>query len=252
MEEFLDNQAVETVPAKIKKPRVVRHWWTHKDVNGGEESFASGLNIYKIIWIFVIGSFIGVVFETAYVFFMTGELMRRSGMMYGPFNQIYGMGAVLFSVLLYRFRKKNALIIFFVSGVIGMAFEFVCSYVQEFLFGSVSWEYSDMATNIGGRTNLFYGFGWGIMGLIFLTHTWPFLSEMIERIPNKVGKPLSVIVTVFMVFNLSVSAAAVYRYNMRNQQKPATNVVTRWLDYTYPDSVMQEKYPSMEFKQIDG
>ena len=233
---------------KTKKKKKPEHWWKHKNVNGGETSFASGLNIYKIIWIFIVGSFIGVLFETFYVHHMEGVWMRRSGMLYGPFNQIYGMGAVLFSVALYRFRHKSALIIFFASALIGGFFEYVCSWVQEIMFGSVSWEYSEMPMNIGGRTNVFYMFGWGIMGVIFIMHIWPFLSEMIERIPNKIGKPLTVVLTVLLAVDLLLSGMAVFRENQRKTGVPATNAVEEWLDKTYPDSLLKEKYPSMQFK----
>lgn len=238
-----------------------KHLWKHKDVNKGRESFASGLNIYKIIWVFILGSFIGVVFETLFVYFMTGEWMRRSGMMYGPFNQIYGIGAVLFTLILYRFRKSNAFIVFLVSAVVGGIFEYIASWVQQVVFGSVSWEYSDLPTNIGGRTNLFYAAGWGLMGLIFITHLWPFLSEMIERIPNKLifkgkksgnvliitGKSLTIAFAVFLVFNLSISGAAVFRAGRRAEGIEAKDAVSQWLDEHYPDELMARKYPSMEF-----
>ena len=239
--------AQSTEPFDMPPKKTKKKFWKHKDVNNGEKSFAAGLNIYKILWVFIVGCFIGVVWETFYVFYKEGVFMRRSGMLYGPFNQVYGLGALLFTLLLYRFRKKNALIIFGASFVIGLIFEFLCSWVQEFIFGSVSWEYSHIPTNIGGRTNLFYGFGWGIMGLIFLTHIWPFLSEMIERIPNKIGKPVTIAFTVFLVCNMALSGAAVLRQRGRVEGHPATNAFTHWLDKTYPDTVMAEKYPSMEF-----
>lgn len=258
-EEIKEDNTPKT--SKKKKDKSEKQLWKHKDVNHGEKSFASGLNIYKIIWVFILGCFIGVVFETLYVFFMDGVWMRRSGMLYGPFNQIYGLGAVLFTLILYRFRKNNAFLIFLASAIIGGVFEYVCSWVQQIAFRSVSWEYSDMPANIGGRTNLFYSFGWGLMGLIFITHLWPFLSEMIERIPNTImfkdkrsgtmlvitGKTLTILFAVFLALNLALSGLAVFRAGMRDDGKPATNFVTEWIDEKYPDEVMAEKYPSLEF-----
>lgn len=245
----------------MAKSKARRRFWQHRDVNNGQESFASGLNAYKLIWVFVFGCVIGVLFETLYVFFMDGVWMRRSGMLYGPFNQIYGLGAVLFTVALYRFRKKNAFLIFLASAVLGGAFEYVCSWVQQLAFRSVSWEYSDMPANIGGRTNLFYMAGWGLMGLLFVTHFWPWMNEMIERIPNTMmfkgkrsgnmlvitGKTVSIVFAVFLAVDLTLSGLAVYRAGMRDENKPATNLVTRWIDEAYPDEVMAKKYPSLEF-----
>lgn len=248
------NQIVEKDAPAIKKRRL----WQPKDVNNGEKSFACGLNIYKIIWVFIIGCVIGVVFETLYVYFMEHLWIRSSGMLYGPFNQIYGIGAVLFVVALYRFRKKNAAVIFLASAVIGSVFEYACSWVQQLVFGSVSWEYSDIPTNIGGRTNLFYALGWGILGLIFITHTWPFLSEMIERIPNRfdsrigrrlnlTGKGVTITFAVLLAANLVLSGIVVFRAGRRHEGIAANNALWRWVDSVYPDSVMAEKYPSLEF-----
>ncbi len=249
--DFVMGEAVlpgEEAPEETEQaPKKRRHWYKHVDVNDGARSFADGLNVYKVIWVFTIGCVIGVVFETLFVYFQEGVWMRRSGMLYGPFNQIYGLGAVLFTLVLYRFRKKNALFIFLFSALIGAAFEYLCSWVQQLVFGSVSWEYSDMPANIGGRTNVFYALGWGLMGLIFITHAWPYLSEMIERIPNKIGKTLSICVAVFLAVDLALSGMAVFRESQRAAGVPATNVIASWLDATYPDDVMAEKYPSMEF-----
>lgn len=232
--------------AEKYEKRKQKRWFKHKNVNNGEKSFAAGLNIYKVLWVFVFGCVIGVAFETLYVFATTGVWMRRSGMLYGPFNQVYGFGAVLFTLCLYRYRKRNSFFIFLAAAVLGLGFEYICSWLQQIAFGSVSWEYSEYATSIGGRTNLMYGVGWGVMGLLFIQHFWPWMSEMIERIPNKVGKPLTIVVTVFLAVNLALSGLAVYRAGERAEDKPATNIVTQWVDATYPDEVMAEKYPSMQ------
>ncbi len=232
---------------KWEKKRQPRHRFKHRDVNHGQASFAKGESPYKLVWIFLIGSFIGVVFEVIFVWATSGVLMRRSGMLYGPFNQVYGFGALMFTIFLYRFRKYNAFIIFLVSMILGLAFEYGCSWVQEVVFHSTSWDYSNMPLNIGGRTNLLYGVGWGLMGMIFINHTWPFLSEMVERIPNRIGKPLTIIVAVLLVLDMGISGLAVWRAGERNNGVPATNFMEQWMDKTYPNAVLEEKYPSMNF-----
>ncbi|MDL2323778.1 putative ABC transporter permease [Ruminococcaceae bacterium OttesenSCG-928-A16] len=243
---------LKDVPPEKRKKRKKRRWYKHVDVNKGEKSFAAGMNIYKILWVFIFGCVIGVLWETLYVYFGTGEIQRRSGMLYGPFNQVYGFGAVLFSVILYRYRKKNGFIIFLASALLGMGFEYICSWVQQIMFGSTSWDYSDMPLNLGGRINLEYGIGWGIMGLLFLTHFWPWMSEMIERIPNTFGKTLTIAFTAFLALNLALSAVAVYREGERIKGSPPANFIEVWIDKVYPNEYMAKKYPSMTFKDAEG
>lgn len=246
------DEGVETALKDVEPKKKKRRWYKHKNVNGGEKSFAAGLNIYKILWVFIFGSVIGVVWETFYYYFGTGIWERRCGLLYGPFNQVYGLGAVLFTVVLYRYRKKNGAIIFLASALLGMAFEYACSWAQEIVFSSTSWNYSDKPFNLGGRINLEFGLGWGIMGLIFLTHFWPWMSEMIERIPNTIGKTLTVIISVFLVVDVVLSAAAVYREGERIKGYAPANFVEAWLDDAYPNAYMAKKYPSMTFKDASG
>ena len=52
--------------------------------------FAQGLNIYKILLVCVAGSFAGVVVEMLWAFARYGIIESRRGLVYGPFNLLYG------------------------------------------------------------------------------------------------------------------------------------------------------------------
>ncbi|MBQ8333199.1 MAG: hypothetical protein IJX93_05440, partial [Clostridia bacterium] len=59
-----------------------------------EVSFAHGLNFYKLFWVFTIGCFIGVVIETFWCLLRYRKLESRKGLVWGPFNLVYGFGAL--------------------------------------------------------------------------------------------------------------------------------------------------------------
>ena len=65
---------------------------------------------FEVFWIFVIGSFVGCVYETILSFFQRGYFESRQGLVYGPFTPVYGAGAVLFLLLLEK--RKNIFSIF--------------------------------------------------------------------------------------------------------------------------------------------
>lgn len=49
------------------------------------------------------------------------------------------------------------------------------------LFGTISWDYSDMPFNIDGRTSLAYAVVWGILGVIWVRELYPAFSRLIEK-----------------------------------------------------------------------
>lgn len=76
-----------------------------------EVSFANGINRYKLSWIFMIGSFLGFLVETFWYFTQNGYYVCRKGVIYSPISPIYGIGAVLVTIFLYRIKNKNAVIL---------------------------------------------------------------------------------------------------------------------------------------------
>lgn len=213
--------------------------------NSRKNIFAYGMGFYKLFWIFMLGCFFGVVVETINHFVFTHSYECRWGLIYGPFNPVYGIGAVVMTVCLNKLSSLRDLWIFLICMVIGSVIEYLCSYFQEIIFHTASWNYNADRINFGGRTSLLFGFFWGILGLVWIKDLYPVLSRLIEKIPKKVGVPLTWILCVYMIFNMSISAAAVYRQTQRSDGIEATNAIESFLDETYPDEFLKEMYPNM-------
>lgn len=243
----------------LPKPKTLRRpgrLWSHKDVNGGDRSFAGGLNAYKLIWVFIIGSVIGSVYEGLIGFIAHGCWQRSSAVLLGPFTTIYGLGAVLFVLLGHLMRGRSKMEIFFAISILGGTYEYVSGMLEKAIFGTLSWDYTGIPGSIGAHANLFIALCWGLMGIAYVAVAQPFLSEMIERIPNAcsaggkrvpVGRPLTVLLAVFMAANIGFTWLVQLRSYERQQSIPAENAVSRWIDDTYPDTVLKEKFPNMEY-----
>ncbi len=222
--------------------------YEEKLAEGQEAPFAFGLCFSKLFWIFMIGNVVGCVLETIYALVLPPHHFElRVSVVFGPFILVYGFGAVAITLFLYKMYNQKDSLIFIASMVIGAAFEYLCSFLQQSMFGTVSWEYSDSPLNVGGRTNLMYAFFWGVLGLVWVKDLYPVLARWIQKIPKKVGCPLTVCVAVFMAADMALSAGAVYRQSQRVNSIPATNAVQAFFDAYFPDNVLKLVYPHMEY-----
>ena len=69
--------------------------------------FAYGIGYYKLFSLFLIGAFLGDITETVWCLLTAGRLMSRSSVVYGPFSIVWGLGCVLLTALLYRYRERS-------------------------------------------------------------------------------------------------------------------------------------------------
>ena len=210
-------------------------------------NFAAGINFYKIALICISGSFAGVVVELLWCLLRNGYIESRAGLVYGPFNLLYGAGAVALTLILYRYRNRSTAFSFFGGIIIGSAVEYLLSWGQETLFGSTSWDYSDIPFNLNGRICLLYSVFWGFLGVLWIKSIYPRVAKIILKIPNKAGKIITLALTVFMVFNAVMSLFSVWRWSERVHNVPATTAADRFFDERFPDSRMEKIFANMEF-----
>ena len=198
-----------------------------------EETFAKGICFKKIFWLFMVGCVFGCVFEMVNHFIHYGDCVSRRGLIYGPLNPVYGLGLVFFVIFLSKI--KNPALIFLGGMLLGGGCEYLCSLVQEKVFGTLSWDYSHQLFNIGGRTSLKYMLIWGVLALVVMKIVYPFLSNLIEKMPVKTGNILTAILIVFMVADIIISVAACLRQSERAKGMEPSNKVEVFLDRHYPD-----------------
>ncbi|MGN0306926.1 MAG: hypothetical protein ACI4DN_01790 [Lachnospiraceae bacterium] len=207
--------------------------------------FAEGLCFDKLVWVFLVSSFLGDIIETLFCRITGGVWMSRSSLLYGQFSVVWGIGAVVLTVALRRLVGKEDRYVFLAGCFIGGAYEYLCSVFTEVFFGTVFWDYSEMPLNIGGRTNVLYCFFWGILSVVWVKIIYPPMSRQIEKLPALPGKIFTWIVVLFMICNGLLSAAAMARYTLRQDTGEAVNVIEHFLDENYDDAFMEKRWPNM-------
>ncbi|MBR6199287.1 MAG: putative ABC transporter permease [Spirochaetales bacterium] len=214
-----------------------------------QDYFAKGNNIYKLILVLIISSFVGVIVETGWCFLKHGYIESRVGLVYGPFNLVYGLGGLVLTAMLYRFRNHGSWLSFLGGLVVGSGIEYLCSFVQEKVFGSTSWDYSSMPLNINGRICLLYSVFWGLLGAWWIKRIYPFIAKQLLKIPNNIGRIVTIALAVFLILDAGISGAAVYRWSERTKGIAAHNSIERVLDARFTDRRMKWIFPNLVFSE---
>lgn len=197
-----------------------------------------------LLWLFVIGALIGDLVETLFCRVTAGVWMSRSSLVWGPFSVVWGLALVLVTVLLRQEKDRSDRYLFAFGTVMGGVYEYVCSAVTELLFGTVFWDYSKFKFNLGGRINLLYCFFWGIAAVLWMRYGYPMIEKLRTALRSHLKSWMTILLAVFMVLNLSVSALALARYDARTSGIEPKNRMEQLLDEHFGNERMERIYPN--------
>ena len=217
-------------------PAVVRQEPTAKAENA--------LSFADLLWLFVIGAFLGDIVETLFCRVTAGVWMSRSSLVWGPFSVVWGLALVLSTVLLRNSAEKSDSAIFAFGVFMGGAYEYVCSAVGELLFGVIFWDYSGFKYNIAGRVNLLYCFFWGIAAVVWLRLGYPLVAKMMDKLRRHIKPWMTILLAIFMAVNMTLSGLALARYDSRTSGIPPQNGVEVFLDAHFDNARMERIYPN--------
>lgn len=194
-----------------------------------------------LVSVFTVGSVAGYLAETIWCLVINHVFESRQGLVFGPFSQVYGIGAVLLTILISK--DSSITKIFLISAAVGGVYEYLCSFVQEKVFGTVSWDYGDGLLSIGGRTHLLFCLFWGLMGVLLIRFINPALSSFLSKVPG--AAVTTAVLAVFFILNMQLSYMAVKRQTGRRLNLPPATTVEEWLDLRFNDEVLKKIYPNM-------
>lgn len=225
---------------------------SEKIKNKDKKTFASGMCFSKMYIIFVIGSFLGVIYEEIIGFikhhhiYGTWYWETRQGVIYGPFNPLYG-AAIVFIILLLGKKKRHPAKTFLYGALLGGAIEYIISFLMELVLGARSWDYYGRPLNINGRTTIPYMLFWGLAVMILVHLVYPYISKWIEKLPVKFGNILVKFLVVFMTINMVVSWTALGRQTLRHKGYEPFTIVGKFYDKVYTDEYLEKVYANMKF-----
>ena len=202
--------------------------------------------------IFLFGSFFGYILENTLTI-LKGVYVLRQGLIYEPLIPIYGIGALAYYFLLSNINLKNKtltlLIVFVVSFILGGFIEYIVSFFQEKIFGTISWDYSYLPFNINGRTSLFHTSCWGIIGVLYYLLIIPIINKLKDKDFSKYTNIFIIILCLITILDISITTFACYRRTERRNGIEASNKIEKFLDKNYPNEMIDYYFSNAKIKK---
>lgn len=250
----------ETENETLKKEKKKRKWHVEDpDVK---------ITFIRLLAYFVIYSFLGFVVETIFGMLTKGVIESRRSCFYGPFCCIYGLGAAIMIPGLKKFKRSNWTL--FIAGAIeGSVIEYVVGWIGEVIFQIKWWDYSNMPFNIHGRICILFSVFWGLLALVLIRLINPYIEILIDKIPKKIFKVTTTILTIFLLFDLLFTSFGLKVFytgflqenniEMKDQRDLTVSeeilnnsVVKRLAETVFSDENVLKTFPNIKFEDKDG
>ncbi len=200
----------------------------------------------KLFWLFMVGSLVGVVMEGTFCAIAKGRWETHVVSMWGPFCILYGMGVAGFYAGTVLLWKKNILWRFFFFALVADVIELLCGLLLEFGLHMRAWDYSRQFLNFRGHISLQMTFAWGALGSAF-SYAVPYIEKVFSKMNHRFWKVACILLTVFMVIDLSLTAVSIVRWKNRHFGNPPRNAIERVIDKKYNDEFMEKKFCEWRF-----
>ena len=234
----------------------------------------AGITLWRIVAYFIIYSVVGFIIETIFGVLTKGVLESRKSFLYGPFCSIYGLGAVLMILPLQRFKKNNYTL-FAACFVIGSIIEYLVSLIGELIFHIKWWDYSDQILNLNGRICVQFSLFWGLLAIYLMSDINKRVDKLIDFLKKKISmgilKTAVVLVSIFLAFDLGITAYALQMFTIRIVYDNNLNVANKqYIDEQYEkiyvkdtkqkefilkyfdDEKMIKTFPNIKIEDVDG
>ena len=177
-------------------------------------------NVYQLLWIFFVYSFIGWCGEAAMAAVRRHKFVNR-GFVSGPLCPVYGAGAAAVAVFLPELHDR--LFFLFLGGMIVTTFvEYLTGRLLELIFHRKWWDYSDEKFNLDGYVCLKNSAIWGLCSVLMICFFDPLLCRLIDLIPRLAGNILLWILGVLLVIDAVGSGIAVL--GLKKKQSRITQI----------------------------
>lgn len=158
--------------------------------------------IRYLFFLFLIGAFLGWIYEALFYWVTEGTLQNR-GILFGPWLPIYGIGTICIYFL--KPLKSKPLLLFLLCILLTGVVEYLIGYAGVCLFHMRLWDYRGLFWNLQGIVCLRSVLSFGIMGLAFLYIVEPLWSRVYTAIKPWIIRLLCILLSVVLAIDCVLS-----------------------------------------------
>lgn len=155
-----------------------------------------------IFLIFMTYAFGGWAMEVIISLLQRRKLVNR-GFLVGPICPIYGIGALLLSLVVSS--DESPLVIFCVAVVGSAILEYSVSYIMEKLFRVRWWDYTNRPFNLNGRICAESVLAFGVIGVLILKIINPALLALYSSMPQFLMFLFAAVLAAWLIFDIALS-----------------------------------------------
>ena len=155
---------------------------------------------------FFIYSFFGYILESTFNLINVHQF--KSGILYGPWTPIYGIGAIITIIIskkifqkLHKNKLIETIITFIILTIILTIIEFIGGILIEKFFSITMWNYQKFKFNIGKYISLEIALIWGIISIF----TIYFIKPLIDKLEKHIPKTLTIIISIIFIIDIIVT-----------------------------------------------
>ncbi len=190
------------------------------------------MEIRVMFLLFILYSFLGWLMEVILVSIQTKKPTDR-GFLIGPLCPIYGVGALLITILLNKY-SNDLPALFIMATILGAILEYFTSYIMEKMFKTRWWDYSDKKYNINGRISLTTSIGFGILGVILIHILNPFFKNILNHFSNTAVLTISIVLLIIFIIDIITSFRIISKIKIvnTNELRDSTDEITQYVRET--------------------
>ena len=206
------------------------------------------LGWYQIVILFFLGSMAGLLIEEVWMLATAGLTENRVGLVWGPFSPLYGLGAVLLTLLSFFLRSRGARAwqVFLVSALVGGVLEQLTGWSMSTFFDAESWTYLHLPDHITQWVAWRFLAFWGLLGLTWSRAVMPRLLYTIGMPTTRRQAVFVTLVAVYLVADIVMTLVCFDRKTERDAGIPPANAFEQWVDTNYSDEFIAGRFENLK------